>query len=202
MPRSRMPRTRSQMARRACGSSPVVNSSRNTSFRIVDQRKRNEQSLLLAAREGHEPGIPLIDKAKLFEQPFAVYRILLVKGSPEVDRLPHFDPLLQLRLLQLNSNPLLQLVNVVKGIKTQHRDGAPVGRAQTLDALHGRGLSRAVRPDQTKDLTVVNLKRYLVDRHGRAVGFPDCGNLNDWAHDRLQEILDLLNLNDGLYLGT
>ncbi len=96
---------------------------------IVDQRERNEQSLLLAAREGHEPGISLVDQAKLFEQPFAVDRILVVKGSPEVDSLPHFDPLLQLRLLELNSNPLLQLVHVVEGIKTQHRDGSPVGRA-------------------------------------------------------------------------
>src|ERR1035437_8983998 len=114
---------------------------------MVDQCKGNEQSLLRAARQGHEPGIPLVDKAKLFEQPFALDRIPLVKGCPEVYRLPHFDALLQLCLLQLNSNSLLQLVNVVEGIKTQYRDGAPVGRSQTLDALHRRGLSRTVGPD-------------------------------------------------------
>src|ERR1700730_15048774 len=84
-------------------------------FRIVDQRKCNEQSLLLAARESHEPGIPLVDKAKLFEQVFAVDRIPLVKRCPEVYRLPHFDAFLELRLLQLNSNSLLQLVNIVEG---------------------------------------------------------------------------------------
>src|ERR1700722_9103032 len=116
-------------------------------LRIVDQRKRNEQSLLLPAREGHEPCTPLVDQAKLFEQPFTVCRFLPIKGRPEVYRLPHFDPLLQLRLLELNSDPLLQLVNVVKGTKTQHRDGAPIGDTQPLDALHSCGLSRAVGSD-------------------------------------------------------
>jgi hypothetical protein len=115
--------------------------------RIVDQCKGNEQSLLLAARERHEPGIPLVDEAKLLEQPFAVDRGLPVKRGPEVYRFPHFDSLLQLRLLQLNSNPLLQLVYVFEGIKTQHRDGAAVGRAQTLDALHRSGLPCPVGPD-------------------------------------------------------
>src|SRR5579871_3325611 len=45
---------------------------------IVDQRKRDEQSLFLAAREGHKPGISFVDKAKLFEQQFAVGGILSV----------------------------------------------------------------------------------------------------------------------------
>src|SRR5579872_63321 len=98
-------------------------------FRIVDQRKRYEQSLLLAAREGHEPGIALVPKAKLFQQPFAICGILPVKGSPQVYCLPHLDPLLQLRLLELNPNPLLQFVNVVEGIQTEYRDAAPVGSA-------------------------------------------------------------------------
>ncbi len=116
-------------------------------LRIVDQRKSNKQPLLLASREVHKPGVSLVDEAQLFEQPFAVYRFLLVKRSPEVYRFPHFDPLLQLRLLKLNPDAVLQLVDVPKGIKTQNRDGAPVGSAQTFDALHRGGLSRTVRPD-------------------------------------------------------
>src|SRR4030095_6771251 len=62
-------------------------------LRIVDSRQRTKQPLLLASGEVHEPGVPFIVKAKLFEQVFAVYRFLLVKRSPEVYRLPHFDPL-------------------------------------------------------------------------------------------------------------
>src|SRR5580693_8507564 len=42
-------------------------------LRIVNQRQGNEESLLLAAREGHEPGIPFVHEAKLLEQPLAVY---------------------------------------------------------------------------------------------------------------------------------
>jgi hypothetical protein len=48
---------------------------------------------------------------------FAVYRFLLAERSPEVYRFPHFDPLLQLRLLELNPDAVLQLVNVTKWIK-------------------------------------------------------------------------------------
>src|ERR1700723_3998899 len=76
-------------------------------LRIVDQRKRDEQPLLLPARQGHEPGIPLFDQAKLFEQTLAVDCILLAERGPKVDRLPHFDSFLQLRLLELNSNAVL-----------------------------------------------------------------------------------------------
>src|SRR2546429_225323 len=95
---------------------------------------------------------------------FAVYRFLLVKRCPEVYRLPHFDPLLQLRLLELNPDTLLQLVDLSKGIKTQNRDAASVGRTQTFDALHRGSFSRAIWPDQTKYLAVVDLERHLVDR--------------------------------------
>src|SRR5436305_14890899 len=92
---------------------------------------------------------------------FAVYRFLLVKRCPEVYRLPHFDPLLQLRLLELNPDTLLQLVDLAKGIKTQHRDAASVGRTQTFDALHRGSLSRAIWRDQTKYLAAVDLDRHL-----------------------------------------
>src|SRR5438552_18392018 len=96
---------------------------------------------------------------------FAVYRFLLVKRCPEVYRLPHFDPLLQLRLLELNSDTLLPLVDLSKGIKTQNRDAASVGRTQTCDALHRGTSSRAIWPDQTKYLSVVALERNLGPRY-------------------------------------
>src|ERR1700688_673667 len=74
---------------------------------IVNQRKRNEQPLLLASGEVHKPGVPLLAEAELLEQALGVHGLLVVKRSPEVYRLPHFDALLQLRLLELNSDPLL-----------------------------------------------------------------------------------------------
>src|SRR5271166_2870832 len=125
-------------------------------LRIVNQRQGNEQSLLLAAGEGHEPGIALVEKAKLLEQAFAVHLFLLVERGPEVHRLPNLYPFLQLRLLELHPDTVLQFVNVVEGIETQHRYGTAVGRAQTLDAFHRSGLSSAVGTDQTKYFTFID----------------------------------------------
>jgi hypothetical protein len=67
-----MPRTRSQIARRDCGSRPVVKFVEKHHFRIVDQGKSNEQSLFLASGEIHEPGAALIGQAELFEQAFPI----------------------------------------------------------------------------------------------------------------------------------
>src|SRR5215469_16409161 len=153
-------------------------------FRVVDQRQRNKQPLLLPAGQGHEPGVPLVAETKLFEQVLAVDRFLSVKRSPQIYRLPYLDPLLQLRLLQLNPDSLLQLVNLTKRVKTQNRDSAPVGSAKTLDALHGSGLSRAVGPDETKDLAFVYFERHFIDSHRRAVSLANSRNLNDWTRGR------------------
>ena len=122
LPRARMPRTSSQMARRACGSRPVVSSSRNTTCGIVDERQGDEQALLLAARQRHEPRVALVGEAQLLEQAIAVADRLLVERRPQVDRLPHLDALLQVRLLQLHADPFLQLIDVAKRIEAQHRD--------------------------------------------------------------------------------
>jgi hypothetical protein len=66
LPRSRMPHTRSQIARRDYGSNPVVSSSRHHLW-IIDQRKSNKQPLLLASGEIHKPGIPLMGETELLK---------------------------------------------------------------------------------------------------------------------------------------
>src|SRR3954466_13013664 len=76
-------------------------------LRIVYQRESNKQPLFLASTESHEPGAPLVVEAELFEQILGIDCRLAVKRCPEVDRLPHFDSLLQLCLLELHSNALL-----------------------------------------------------------------------------------------------
>ena len=47
-------------------------------------------------------------------------------------------------------------------------------------------LPRAIRPDKTKNLTVLHRKRHFVNRHRRAVGLADFRNLNDRSHDALR----------------
>ena len=51
-------------------------------LRIVDQRQRDEQPLLLAAREGHEPGVALVGETELVEQPVAVDRLSSGTATP------------------------------------------------------------------------------------------------------------------------
>ena len=122
LPRSRMPRTRSQIARRACGSSPVVSSSRKTTSGSLTSASAMNKPLLLSARERHEPGVALVRQAELVEQTVAVDRALPVQRRPQIDGLPHLDALLQLRLLQLDADPLLQRVDVAHGIEAEDRD--------------------------------------------------------------------------------
>src|SRR5450755_3433506 len=116
-------------------------------FWVINQRKSNKQPLFLAARQIHEPSVPLVHKAKLFEQPFALYRFLPVQGGPEVNRLPDFDALLKLRLLKLNADAILQFVNVAGGIQTENGYGATVGHTQPLDTFHSCGFASAIRAD-------------------------------------------------------
>src|SRR5580704_17633516 len=68
-------------------------------LRIVNQREGNEEPLFLPSGEIHKPRVALVGEPELFEQSFAVARFLAIERNPQVDRLPHFDSLLQLGLL-------------------------------------------------------------------------------------------------------
>src|ERR1700722_15726103 len=87
-------------------------------FRIVDQREGDEEALLLASREIHEPGVALVGKAGLIEQALGVCRLFLVERSPQVHGFPNFYPLLKLRLLELHADAVLQFVDLTEGIET------------------------------------------------------------------------------------
>ena len=78
---------------------------------------------------------------------------LAVQGRPEAYRFAHLDPLLELRLLKLHADPLLQGVSLSRRIQSEDRDGAAIGCAETLDALHRRGLAGAVWSDQPENLS-------------------------------------------------
>src|SRR6202022_1764416 len=145
-------------------------------FGIVDQRQGNEQPLLLASGEIHEPGVAFFGEAELRKQARGIGGFFLVERSPQVNGLPYFNSLLQLGLLELDTDAVLQLIDLAKRIKAQDGDGAAVWLTQALDAFHGGGFSGAVGADQPKDFTVVDFKGNLVDSHSFAVGFADSGN--------------------------
>src|SRR5438445_7246935 len=58
---------------------------------FVDESEGDEEPLLLAAREVHEPRVTLGFESKPREQPVTIYHAG-VERPPEVHRLPYFDP--------------------------------------------------------------------------------------------------------------
>lgn len=147
-------------------------------FRIVDQRQRDKQPLLLPAGKGHKPGISFVGESELFKQPVAVQRLWIQRG-PEIHSFPDFDSLLELCLLELHPNPVLDLIDVAEWIEAQDRNLARVRPAHSFHALHRGCLASAVRPDQSKDFALVDLKRDIGDGSGGSVAFADVRNLND-----------------------
>src|SRR5262249_28172607 len=83
---------------------------------IIDESECDEKPLLLTARQGHEPRVPLVAQAELLNQKIAVC-MLPVQRCPERARFPHLDAFLQLCLLKLHANPFLQQVGVSNGIE-------------------------------------------------------------------------------------
>ena len=71
---------------------------------LVDQCERDEQPLLLAAGQRHEPRLAFFGEPQLVEQAIAIRRGLAVQVCPQVHRFPHLDAFLELRLLQLDAD--------------------------------------------------------------------------------------------------
>src|SRR5689334_1533457 len=61
---------------------------------IVDQSERDEETLLLPARQRHEPRVAFLGEAELLEEMIADGNRFLVKRCPQVHRLPDLDSLL------------------------------------------------------------------------------------------------------------
>src|SRR5205085_9824984 len=109
-----------------------------------------------------------------------VRRFSAVQRCPKVNGFLYLDSFLQLRLLELNPYPALQLIDVPRRIESEYADRAAVRSAESFDALHGRGLTGAVGSNETKDLAVENLERDVVDSDEGFVGLSESRDLNDW----------------------
>ena len=101
-------------------------------FRIVDESERDEEPLLLPARQRHEPGVALVCEPELLEQAFAIGHRPSIERGPQVDRLPHFDALLELRFLQLHADSILQPIDIANRIQRQHADRSAVRPSAAL----------------------------------------------------------------------
>ena len=88
-------------------------------FRIVDHGQCDEQSLLLASGERHEPGVTLGLETESSQEILGVDHSG-IEGRPQVDSLPDLDSLLELGLLMLDADPTLKRQGVPSGIEAQY----------------------------------------------------------------------------------
>ena len=158
-------------------------------FGIVDERQRDEQPLLLSARQRHEPGVALFGKTELLEKTLALADGLLVERRPQVHRFPHLDAFLEMGLLELDTDAILQLIDVAKRIEAQDGNAAAVGSPNPLHAFHRRGFSGAVGPDQPEDLAVPDFERHVIDGDRLLVGFADPGDGDYGARRNLHGLM-------------
>ena len=166
------------MARRACGSRPVVSFVEEHELRVVDEGQGDEQALFLASRQRHEPGVPLVEQPELFEKGVAVDRVG-VERRPQMQRFPHSDALLELGLLKLDANAILELIDVSKWIEREDRHRSSLRCPKPFDTLHRRGLASAVGADEAEDLALPNLEGNIVDGNLRAVALADAIDPDD-----------------------
>ena len=68
-----------------------------------------------------------------------------VEGREEIEGFPDFEAVGQRGLLQLEPDPLSQLMAGAPRVEPQHPNRALVGFAQPFETFNGRRLARAVR---------------------------------------------------------
>ena len=147
---------------------------------IVDERERDEEPLLLAARQRHEPGVALVGEPELLEQPSPSATGLSIERGPEIDRLPHLDALLELRLLQLHADALLQRVDVANRIERRAREIVPrSGRRSPSTHSIVVVLPAPFGPIRPKISPSLDVERHVVDGDEPAVAFLDAGDPDD-----------------------
>ena len=95
-----------------------------------------------------------------------------------MDRFPDCDPLLQLRLLQLDADPALELVDVADRVETEHADRSAIRVPQSFDAFHRRRLAGAVWAQEAENLAALDLEADVVDGRHAAVAFREVLNLD------------------------
>ena len=177
-PRSRTAFTRSQVSRRACGSSPVVSSS---STAIVG---RPIKESAMESRCFCPPDRSLKNVSRLSDRPRGLHEVLRivrvpVEGGVQQQGLSCSQLGWLGALLQLHTHPLAQRGVVRERIEAEHPDRPSVRHAEPDDALHGRGLACAVRAKQAEDLALGHAETDVLDRYSRPITPVQVRNLDD-----------------------
>ena len=131
-------------------------------LRISDQRARNGEALLLTARQSADAGIPLL--TELYEiDDLAHVPGVLIKALKERESFVDSELLRELRVLQLNSEPLAELPGACIPMSPKHFHVAGVGGEESLADLHGRRFSGAVGSENSEAFAALDFEIHSVD---------------------------------------
>jgi hypothetical protein len=121
-------------------------------LRVVDQRERERQALLLTARQCHVERLALLPELEALQKLRAVDGTGVEAGK-EFDGLADLDLLLEIGGLQADADAILELARVHLGIETKHGDASAGTRTKALEDLDGAGFARAVRAQKSEYFT-------------------------------------------------
>ncbi len=134
-------------------------------LRVVHERERDREPLLLPAREPARRGLPFLGEADQLEQPLgASSGRHAVERREQVEELARGEVLEERRGLQLHADPALDPRRVRPDRPAQDRRAPGVWHGQPLDHLERRRLAGAVRPEDPERLARRDRERHVTYR--------------------------------------
>ena len=167
-----------QVSRRACGSRPVVSSSRIAIFGLPISASAIESRCFSPPDSFPNRDLRLSASPRSTSS-CSPSRGRGVERGVEVDGLPDADLVGELALLELDADDAVELVAVALRVEPEHADRARVGRPQPADGLDGGGLAGAVGAEDGEDLARLDREGDAVDGRPVAVALGEVGDFDD-----------------------
>ena len=146
-----------------------------------DQGQGHGESLLLPAGELFEALAALVGEPEALEQ-FSGRPRLGIERPEQVEGLARGDLGREPALLQLHPDEMPEPGVLAGQVDAGDGDGAGIGRTQTADRLHQRGLARTVGAEDADDLALGDIEVDAAQDLARAIGLVDVSDL-DQCHD-------------------
>jgi hypothetical protein len=137
-------------------------------FRLADERQRQRQPALLAARETAAARRRGGAQAHPVQQFFRIERRRKERGV-EAQYFARGQARMQAIALQHQADTQLEFARLADWIETQHAHRAGIGRAIPFEDFDRRRLARAVRPKQGKDFAWRDRETQPIHRARRAI---------------------------------
>ena len=177
LPSDRSSRRSSRSSTRARGSRPDAGSSSRSTGRIVDQRVREAEPLLHAAREPRDVGVALGPQVHQLQQvadhappPLGVDA---VAAGEEVQVLPDLHVVVDPERVRHEPEDAPDVVRVPAHGGAGDLRVAAVGDEQRGEDAQGRGLAGAVRADEAEDLALRDVEVQAGDGEGPVVALDE-----------------------------